>query len=80
MLIGIYQLFIILPLVIAVRLHRSRFSRALGPFAAFLLHITANASWVVFCSYALKFAGLYRPSLLPAELLALAQSALRSLP
>ena len=80
MLLGVYQLFVVLPLLLALRLHRSRFSRALNPLAAFFLHAAAGASWAVFWSYVLKFVVLYRPSLLPADLLALVHKALRSLP
>lgn len=80
MLLGVYQLFVVLPLLLALRLHRSRFSRALHPFAAFILHAVAGASWAIFWSYVLKFVVLYRPSLLPADLLALVNKALRSLP
>ena len=80
MLVAVYQFFAVVPTVIAARLFRSRFTRRLNSLFAFMLHTTAFASWAVFLSYVFKFLVLYRPSLLPADLLALIRTALEQLP
>ena len=80
MFLGVYQLFVILPLIMAARLYRSRFTRGLDSLFAFTLHATAGASWAVFWSYVLKFLVLYQPSLVHADILAMARTTLLQLP
>ena len=80
MFIGVYQLYLIFPLLVIARLYDDApFSHRLSELKSGLLWLVGTATFAVFFSYVAKWLLVHEPALFPARVAA-ALVSLRTLP